>query len=102
MAKYNHTALDDVVEQMAQEKERDEAFHEALKQLFIANPIPEWMHEMHRAVRGSALRKAKNGGYRDYAPGGMVRWRTQLRENATEDWNVPADQVVAIHLLIYG
>jgi hypothetical protein len=101
MARYNHTALDDVVDQMARAKKRDEAFYEALRQLFIANPIPEWMHEMHHAVRGSALRKARGGGYCDYAPGGMVRWRKQLEENAT-DWGVPPDQVVAIHALIYG
>lgn len=101
MARYNHTALDDVIGQMARAKERDEAFYEALKQLFIDNPIPEWRHEMHHAVRASALRRARSGGYCDYAPGGMVRWRKQLGENAT-DWNVPPEQVVAIHALIYG
>ena len=82
--------------------ERDTAFYEALKQLFIDNPIPEWMHEMHHAVRGSALRKAKNGGYRDWAGGGMQRWRKQVAENAAEGWHVPPEQVVAIHALIYG
>jgi hypothetical protein len=80
--------------------QRDTAFFEALKQLFIAHPIPEWKHEMHHAVRGSALRKAKAGGYCDYAPGGMRRWRKQLEENAI-DWNVPPEQVVVIHSLIY-
>jgi hypothetical protein len=80
--------------------QRDQAFCEALKQLFIAHPIHESMHEMHHAVRMSALRKAKAGGYCDYAPGGMQRWRKQLEENCT-DWNVPPEQVVAIHSLIY-
>lgn len=80
---------------------RDVAFFEALKQLFIDNPVWAGAHVVHHAVRGSALRKARNGGYCDYAPGGMQRWRTQLAENA-EDWNVPPDQVVAIHTLIYG
>jgi hypothetical protein len=82
--------------------QRDTAFFEAIKQLFIDNPIHESLHEMHHAVRGSALRKAKNGGYRDYAPGGMQRWRNQVAENAELDWNVPSEQVIAIHLLIYG
>lgn len=80
---------------------RDGAFFEALKQLFIQNPIEEWMHEMHHAVRGSALRKARGGGYRDYAPGGMVRWRKQLEENAT-DWHIPPEELLAVHTLIYG
>lgn len=92
---------DDVIDSMVFGFQRDQAFHEALKQLFIAYPLEQWMHEMHHAVRGSALRKAKNGGYCDYAPGGMQRWRTQLRENAG-DWNVPADELLAIHALIYG
>lgn len=82
--------------------ERDNAFADALVALFKQHPLPEWMHEMHYAVRGSALRKARNGGYRNYAPGGMHRWRKQVAENAELDWNVPADQVVAIHTLIYG
>lgn len=101
MAQYNHTAIDEVIDQMSLARMKDQAFAEALRQLFIANPIEEWMHEMHRAVRMSALRKAGSGGYCDYAPGGMQRWRTQLEENAI-DWNVPPDQAVAIHLLIYG
>lgn len=81
--------------------QRDTAFFEALKQLFIANPLPDYVHEMHHAVRGSALRKAKNGGYRDYASGQMKVWRTRLAEMAPE-WRVPTEQVIAIHLLIYG
>ncbi len=81
--------------------QRDTAFFEALKQLFIANPLPDYVHEMHHAVRGSALRKAKNGGYRDYAPGQMPVWRTRLAEMAPE-WRVPTEQVITIHLLIYG
>jgi hypothetical protein len=81
---------------------RDVAFYEALKQLFIDNPLPDHAHEMHHVVRGSALRKAKAGGYRDYAPGGMQRWRKQVEENALHDWNVPPEHVVAVHLLIYG
>jgi len=82
--------------------QRDNAFADALVALFKAHPIPEWMHEMHHAVRGSALRKARNGGYRDYAAGGMLRWRKQVAENAELDWNVPPEQVVAIHALIFG
>lgn len=82
--------------------QRDHAFFEALKQLFIDNPLHESAHEMHHAVRFSALRKAKNGGYRDYAADGMQRWRRQVAENAAEDWNVPPEQVVAVHVLIYG
>lgn len=82
--------------------QRDTAFYEALKQLFIANPLPDYAHDMHHAVRGSALRKAKNGGYRDYAPGRMQYWRKQVMENASLDWSVPPAQVIAIHALIYG
>lgn len=80
---------------------RDVAFSEALSELFRRYPIEEWMHEMHHAVRQSAFRKARAGGYRDYAPSGMVRWRKQLEENAT-DWHVPPEEVIAVHLLIYG
>ena len=94
--------IDEVVEQMSLARQRDEAFAAALVELFKQYPIPDYMHEMHHAVRGSALRKAKNGGYCDYAPGGMQRWRKQVHENAEFDWNVPPDQVVAIHLLVYG
>jgi hypothetical protein len=81
--------------------QRDRAFAEALTELFRRHPLPEYVHEMHPAVRSSALRKAKSGGYRDYAPGGMQRWRNQLRENA-EDWGIPPDELITIHTLIYG
>lgn len=82
-------------------EERDRAFAEALVELFKRYPIEEWMHESYRTVRQSAMRKARGGGYCDYAPGGMVRWRKQLEENAI-DWNVPPEEVIAVHLLIYG
>lgn len=97
----NTAALNELVDVMCAATKRDEAFAEALKQLFIANPLWDGAHEMNHAVRGSALRKARSGGYCDYAPGGMIRWRNQLRENAS-DWNVPEDELVAIHALIYG
>ena len=95
------THPDSIIEAAILERDRDVAFAEALKHLFISNPPWDGAHEMHFVVRGSAVRKARGGGYRDYAPGGMQRWRTQLHENAI-DWNVPPDQVVAIHTLIYG
>lgn len=97
----SYPSFNDPGELMHAAIQRDAAFAETLKQLFIANPLWDGAHEMHHAVRGSALRKARSGGYCDYAPGGMIRWRNQLRENAS-DWNVPEDELVAIHALIYG
>ena len=94
-------AAGQVVDAMVAADKRDRAFHDALLELFKQYPLHESMHGMHYAVRASALRKARAGGYCDYAPGGMIRWRNQLRENA-EDWNIPADELIAIHTLIYG
>jgi hypothetical protein len=89
-------------DQYTERRARDAAFADALAELFKRYPIPEHSHDMHHAVRGSALRKARAGGYADYAPGGMDYWRRQVMENAREDWNVPMEEVVTIHALIYG
>lgn len=89
--------------------QRDDAFAAALVELFKQHPLHESMHEVHHAVRGSALRKAANGGYRGVAgndPSLPWRtngyWRKELRCELAPDWRIPPDEVVAIHLLIYG
>jgi len=50
--------------------QRDAAFAAALVELFKQHPLHESMHAMHHAVRGPAIRKARNGGYR----GGAVAY----------------------------
>lgn len=94
--------LESVVDDYITERDRHRAFSNALAELFRRYPLPDYYHEMHPAVRDSALRKARDGGYADYAPGGMAYWRRQLVENDREDWNVPNEEVAAIHALIYG
>lgn len=80
---------------------KDIAFGEALKQLFAAHPLWEGAHEMYHAPRSSAIRKARNGGYYDAADEGQY-WRHQLRYTFAPDWRVPPDELVALHMLIYG
>lgn len=91
--------------------QQDNAFADALIEIFKRHPIEEWKHESRHAVRGSALRKARAGGYRgDFLSvmrGATIaaqhsHWRKQLREELAEDWGAPPDEVVAVHLLIYG
>jgi len=94
--------VEEVVDEYILKRKRDQAFADALVELFRRNPLPDYAHDMHHAVRGSALRKARAGGYADYAKGGMAYWRRQVAENAREDWNVPTDEVITIHALIYG
>jgi hypothetical protein len=80
---------------------RDEAFAAALRELFKANPLWEGAHEMYIVVRGSAVRKARRGGYMD-PRGRQDYWRGVLRDDMAPDWRVPADELIAIHMLIYG
>lgn len=89
--------------------QQDNAFADALIEIFKRHPIEEWKHESHHAVRGSALRKARAGGYRGgyttlafTESAGHSYWRKQLRDELAEDWGAPPDEVVAVHLLIYG
>ncbi len=89
--------------------QRDDAFAAALVELFKQHPLHESMHEVHHAVRGSAIRKARNGGYRGVAVANLHSpwltheyWRKELRKELAPDWRIPPDEVVAIHLLIYG
>lgn len=94
--------IEEVVDDYVNQQRKHRAFADALVELFRRNPVPDYAHDMHHAVRGSALRKARQGGYADFAPGGMAYWRRQLIENAREDWNVPREEVATIHVLIYG
>lgn len=80
----------------------DDAFSAALIELFKQYPLWDGAHEMHHAARNSAARKARAGGYRDYTPGRMIYWRTELRDVFAPDWRVPPEEVVTIHALIYG
>lgn len=89
--------------------QRDAAFAAALVELFKQHPLHGSMHEMHHAVRGSAIRNAANGGYRGVAVANLHSpwltheyWRKELRECLAPDWRIPPDEVVAVHLLIYG
>ena len=98
MRSINEIIVDDFIYKQRQHA----AFADALVELFKRYPLPDHAHDLHRAVRGSALRKARTGGYMDYAPNGAAYWRQQVMENAREDWHVPMEEVVAIHALIYG
>lgn len=98
----SHTIEDAIVNDFVRQQRKHQAFADALVELFRRHPLPEYFHESHHAVRDSALRKARQGGYADFAPGGMAYWRRQLIENAREDWRVPREEVATIHALIYG
>lgn len=88
-------AIDAALDEMLAERQRDNAFADALRELFYRYSRPAEVSHMTAIARGAALRKARSGGYRTYSSGGML-----LRELAS-NWRVPPDQVIAIHMLIY-
>ena len=91
MAKYNWTAVDEVVGEMARKRQQDQAFGEALKALFEQYSVPNKFAEI-RSARHAAFVSAANGAYRSaFYP-----------REASKAWKVPPDQLIAIHALIYG
>lgn len=100
---YNHLYL--AADLLRELSAKDEAFGDALVELFRRHPAPELIPQSHRAVRGSVLRKARAGGYRPrvrtWSETAMTGYRELLVELAP-DWCVPTDELLTIHMLIYG
>jgi hypothetical protein len=100
----NEDIVNELLDEASLLLQKDEAFHAALVQIMKNNPLPGHAHDMHHANRGSVLRRAKGGQYRhpqENAPGNRM-WREVIRENLEVERCIPVDEVIAVHMLIYG
>lgn len=82
-------------------KEKGEAFHAALEELFRQHPVQGGMHHPKKAKgvrrveerRSVALSMALNGGIFNWGENDMIAY--------AKAWRIPVRQFMAIHALIY-